>query len=669
MITVCRNGDIRQLVIPVKKTGNTCGYTFNVSYTPGVVFDSFLSPYGSYSAGVISIVSLVHGMEFDMVLNVRITDISQINFAVTVQAVATPGCDTVITNNTKTFNLQKGTSEQCVTDCSDVTSEACTQDIAYGVCDGIPGIQKTLPKCFQCSDGFTNSYEEVSNENVLSWTVNPTTRVITIYILDPAQPWTLTLQTNCVKDNCVYGPYGPFTLSGHRVMYSVVYFTDSEGNRLTCDCFDVTKLYISKGEEQPYNNYESVDAIAEDIGATIDVNLCWQSQFCVFVGYVTSGSEVTQSYSTRLWVPFVDTDGDCPDFCDEDELDYSKFQKIDLTPYGGSVVSVANDGAVVSAFAALPTPLTVVVEGCGVLITNWICGNSYPNVEVVHTTAPATIYLEDGVGTNLTYTNINTTVGFTGMSYDLSAYGGGTHELLITGPAIAARLNTLMSTTGWVWQDNSGSNTSKLYHPSLSTAFTVTDIPTQRLIHLIDTNEGITGDGINGYHNGVTGTNIDYSAFTSVNFAPVGGSVTAIQDDGDIVTTMAGLGKTINIIDANIHIENWSIGTGYSNLEVSFLYDCWSKVTECNEGTSNNINVDGVDYPYGATAYNLLPNLLATLGIPGFVAAHWDVAEATIYISFRHGMGGINVDISESCESTLELDKTETANSTSCVEL
>lgn len=667
MIKVCRNGDIRAIIIHVKKTGNTCPYIINVNYSPGIVFDSMVSPYGSYSGGVINIPSLVHGMEFDIVLNVRITDISQINFTVTPTAVSVPGCDTIINNNGGPVSFQKGTAEECINSCEDVTSEACTHDIQYKACESLYTITRTLPRCFQCDNGFTNEYIETGRENVLSWSIDPVTRVINIIPYSLSSNWFLTLEVTCNKDTCTYGPYGPFTLAGVAMAtQGLSAFTDGEGTLLGCDCIDLTKLLVSFGEEEAYVQYDTIEELEEAYSAFWDSSVCWNSSLCVFT---IAGENSPHSILTKLLIPLVDTDGDCPDYCDGGTLDFTKFQKIDLTPYGGGVVSVADASDIVDAFAALDTPLTVTVVGCAVALADWVCGQEYAPIEVIHTTASVYVYLEDGVGTNLTYTNINTTVGFLGMSYDLSAYGGDTHELHATGLALANRMIELTGQAGWVWLDNSGGNVSRLHNPSLTTAITVTDIPTQRRLQLIDTNEGIAGSGINNQENGNVGATIDYTVFTSVNFTPVGGSVTAVQDDGDIISTLAGLGKTAVILLADIHIENWAIATGYGNLEVSFLYDCWEVASECPDGDLTNINVDGVDYSFGATSYTLLPSLLLSIGIPGLVAANWDAVEDTITISFRHGMGGTNVDLTESCDvgTPLELVKISSAQTSSCV--
>ena len=85
--------------------------------------------------------------------------------------------------------------------------------------------------------------------------------------------------------------------------------------------------------------------------------------------------------TTAYKVSFVDIDGDSTGFCNAGSLDFTKFNEIDLTAYGGSATTaIANNTDIVNAFAALS--LTVSVSGCDLIIDNWNHVSTPTNVEV-----------------------------------------------------------------------------------------------------------------------------------------------------------------------------------------------------------------------------------------------------------------------------------------------
>jgi hypothetical protein len=85
--------------------------------------------------------------------------------------------------------------------------------------------------------------------------------------------------------------------------------------------------------------------------------------------------------TTQYKVSFVDIDNDSIGFCNAGSLDFTKFNEIDLTAYGGSATTaVANNTDIVNAFAALS--LTVSVSGCDLIIDNWNHVSTPTNVEV-----------------------------------------------------------------------------------------------------------------------------------------------------------------------------------------------------------------------------------------------------------------------------------------------
>lgn len=90
--------------------------------------------------------------------------------------------------------------------------------------------------------------------------------------------------------------------------------------------------------------------------------------------------------TTQYKVSFVDIDNDSVGSCNAGSLDFTKFNEIDLTAYGGSATTaVANNTDIVNAFAALS--LAVSVSGCDLIIDNWDRTSVPSNVEVNLTVA------------------------------------------------------------------------------------------------------------------------------------------------------------------------------------------------------------------------------------------------------------------------------------------
>ena len=90
--------------------------------------------------------------------------------------------------------------------------------------------------------------------------------------------------------------------------------------------------------------------------------------------------------TTQFKVSFVDIDGDSTGFCNAGSLDFTKFNEMDLSAYGGSAAeSVTSAASIVASFAALTPSLSVSVAGCSIIINNWNNSTAYPNVEVKKT--------------------------------------------------------------------------------------------------------------------------------------------------------------------------------------------------------------------------------------------------------------------------------------------
>ena len=85
--------------------------------------------------------------------------------------------------------------------------------------------------------------------------------------------------------------------------------------------------------------------------------------------------------TTQYKVSFVDIDNDSVGFCNAGSLDFTKFNEIDLSAYGGSAnTTITNNTDIINAFAALS--LTVSVVGCKLRINNWNRSITPTDIEV-----------------------------------------------------------------------------------------------------------------------------------------------------------------------------------------------------------------------------------------------------------------------------------------------
>lgn len=86
---------------------------------------------------------------------------------------------------------------------------------------------------------------------------------------------------------------------------------------------------------------------------------------------------------TQYIISLLDDDGDSTGYCNAGTLDFTKFNEIDLSAYGGSAnTSVSNSADIVTAFASLTPSLTVSISGCNVIIDNWNRNSTPTNVQV-----------------------------------------------------------------------------------------------------------------------------------------------------------------------------------------------------------------------------------------------------------------------------------------------
>ena len=116
--------------------------------------------------------------------------------------------------------------------------------------------------------------------------------------------------------------------------------------------------------------------------------------------FTSNDNPTPVTFPSRFRVDFVDTNTDSTGYCNAGALDYTKFTKIDLSAYGGSVNTVvANATDIVNAFAALSPSRTVSVTGCQLEIINWGLSATPTNVEV---NSPVVATLQDGSGNTLT---------------------------------------------------------------------------------------------------------------------------------------------------------------------------------------------------------------------------------------------------------------------------
>ena len=149
--------------------------------------------------------------------------------------------------------------------------------------------------------------------------------------------------------------------------------------------------------------------------------------------------------TTKYKVSFVDIDGDSTGFCNAGSLDFTKFNEIDLTAYGGSAnTAVANNTDIVNAFAALS--LTVSVSGCDLIIDNWNHVSTPTNVEVNTATSGCVVNsiengnlilnLEDNVFNNFGWSVLNgINVDSSGITVDWGDGTSDTYTNLPTNPS------------------------------------------------------------------------------------------------------------------------------------------------------------------------------------------------------------------------------------------
>lgn len=661
IVKACVNNDILTFSIDIKKSGNTCPYEVNFIYDSlAFEFYSIDSMYGNYNAAnkKLSISALYHGMQFTIIYKLKVIDVTRLPKTLEVNIPQIEGCDTITQNNDKVWDIIKASYPDCPRNCEDMTSSVCGGSFEVDGCLNPPYDKIKLNDCFLCSNGFNSVYSSTSNTNVFDWYVLD--GYLYVMPIDPSLQWSLYISVNCNLGSCEYGPFGPYQITGVDPSYNIIYLADGtdDQNKLTCEDFDNGKIYFFEDKITDLKTW----GLAY-LPAAVDYStLCFNKNVCAFYGKKVSGSPGAQLFGIELWVPFVDTDNDCPDYCTGDAIDYSKISKIDLTPYGGGLTTVANDAAVIAAFDALD--LTVLIYKCGVRIQNWDKNIDYADIEVVHNTSEQTVFIEDGDENDINYAQLYT-VTFNRLYFDMTDYGGNAKEKFVNGTALKNRMNEL-TMPGWLWEESSGGNYARLRHPALSTAISAPDIVTQRIVRLIDTNEGIIGTGINNNTNGNLGAVINYDVITEVNLTLIGGTTKTVHTEIALLSELSDLSYNAEVYRADILLTNWVVTDACGDIEVSFKYECWSGETECENGTSNKITINSIDYNYPATSYASLPLMLSSIGIPGFIAAKWDSTLNTFKISLKQGYGGAAVHIEESCESTLTLTKISTST-TSCV--
>ena len=128
--------------------------------------------------------------------------------------------------------------------------------------------------------------------------------------------------------------------------------------------------------------------------------------------------------TTAYKVSFVDIDGDSTGFCNAGSLDFTKFNEMDLSAYGGSATTtVTNNTDIVNAFAALS--LTVNVLGCDLIIDNWDHVSIPSNVEV-NNTASCVITTTEVPGFNYSSsTTYETGAPINGLDVEYLKWGNG----------------------------------------------------------------------------------------------------------------------------------------------------------------------------------------------------------------------------------------------------
>lgn len=131
--------------------------------------------------------------------------------------------------------------------------------------------------------------------------------------------------------------------------------------------------------------------------------------------------------TTAYKVSFVDVDADSTGFCNAGSLDYTKFNEINLSSYGGSAnTTITNASDIINAFSALS--LTASISGCNLIIDNW--DRNIPPTDIeVNNAAGCTISTIEMPGFNFSSTtNYETGAPIPAFQYFVSyiKWGNGT---------------------------------------------------------------------------------------------------------------------------------------------------------------------------------------------------------------------------------------------------
>lgn len=228
--------------------------------------------------------------------------------------------------------------------------------------------------------------------------------------------------------------------------------------------------------------------------------------------------------------------------CLNNNIDYSLFDYINLTPWGGDWTYVNSDTELKNAFKALG--ITATISNCEIKLHK--CGIASDDI---NSTSDPVIILED-TDENLGPLCIGVNYDFSKFkAIDLSFYGGSKQVAVNNITDVTTAIQNLMPPGVTVTRNGCEI---KLNKYGYGKAYANIEVCNWKTIHLVDTDEGIH-PCLNMEH--------DFGSFDQVDFTPYGGKLEFVYSNTDIITKIEKLiGKNkVSISGCEITIKDCTI--------------------------------------------------------------------------------------------------------------
>jgi hypothetical protein len=262
--------------------------------------------------------------------------------------------------------------------------------------------------------------------------------------------------------------------------------------------------------------------------------------------------------------------------CTGGAIPYSDFDYIDLTPYGGGEVEVADETALIAVFAALN--IDIEVDGCDIILLEW-GDQATSNVQA---------YDHERVTITAKYSDVVCSGGAIDYGVvtciDLSNYGGSKTVEVASNLDILDALDPLV--TPDIYMD--GCDVVFKFEKTSQKAILAYG---HQAINLVDTDENLGTICSNGV--------VDYSKFDYIDLSDYGGqSSVRVESNNDIIAAFGALGITVSFSGCDITVEECL--ESYPDVEVSAapsisLVDTDENITVCSANNYQYANFDGVD--------------------------------------------------------------------------